>query len=153
MKLKDLLLYYEKQQEEERIPLQVELARIRGQPDPRPNAPGGFFLFGPKGYPWLKERRVDTAFCDACEPMLPGVLFPTDFDDACESVDGRVFIARCDACRLFGSDIDAAQFLRRVTDWPLYKLYDNEFEPHYRPFFKVTIQEALHLCIGAIRRK
>ena len=103
---------------------------------------------GPKGRPWYKIISIGPLSCACTEAGFPpGIHIPTGFDDAGASVDGRVFVARCDACAIFSSDFDAAKFLSVVIGLPFYKLFDNEVDSYYRCYFNITLEQALALKI------
>lgn len=100
------------------------------------------------------------AFCEGTR--FPGVHLPSDFDDRPESADGKVFVARCDACFLdhaapsYASDTAAAAAVSEATGWPVHKSYDyldsldeaqrldawSRGRHWYRPYFAVTVKEA-----------
>jgi len=93
--------------------------------------------------------------CEFCKGLpIQGICFPTGFDDREESRDGKVWIARHDECRRFGSDLTAAFALSAATGWEIHKSYDkdDEVDPKgraekagtlfYRPYFAVTLNEA-----------
>lgn len=94
--------------------------------------------------------------CDYCKgSKIPGIHFPTDFDDREESRDGKVFISKCDAsCIGIADDTEAAEEISKLTGWPVMRSYDrdDDFDPksraekvgteYYRPYFAVTLKEA-----------
>jgi hypothetical protein len=109
-----------------------------------------------EGEPFTRTERVEKdELCEyhtdihghANDGDLVGIMFPTDFDDAGPSVDERVFVARCDECNLFTSDIAAAKFVAAVFSIPYYKLFDNEVDEYHRPFFKMTLKQAENLLL------
>lgn len=96
--------------------------------------------------------------CDFCKGSpIPGVCFPTEFDDREPSRDGRVWIARHDECGIFDGDHSAAEAVSRVTGWPVQWSYDRDddldpvarlqakFFDYRRPYFAVTLDQATYL--------
>lgn len=103
---------------------------------------------------WVRDTVHAETLCESCRvSVLPGVLFPSDFDDRPDSKDGAVFIARCDECQVYGDDVDAARALEHATGWPMHKSMDETDGPEedreaargkgwFRPFFKCTLKDA-----------
>ena len=98
--------------------------------------------------------------CNYCKgSTIPGIHFPSDFDDREPSKDGKVFIARCDTCDRYGSDEAAAKVVEQRLGRPMMKSYDrdDEVDPqgraekqgtdYFRPYFQCSLAEAeaLHL--------
>lgn len=102
----------------------------------------GYTLRGPTD----SEGRVTPWACEYCAgARLPGIHFPSNFDDRPESRDGMVFIARCDTCGHvpgYTSDVGAAEAVSEATGWPIQKSYDEGSEVYYRPYFEVTLKQA-----------
>lgn len=100
--------------------------------------------------------------CDYCEEdvLISGVHFPSDFDDRESCHDGKVFMAKCDACwnnqnkPNYDNDHDAAEQIAKVTGWKILwsKDCDDALDPEERkeaagklwarPYFAVTLAEA-----------
>ena len=57
--------------------------------------------------------------CSGCAGGIPGIICPTSWDTLGDSLDGRVFIVRCDQCARFECDLDAAAWLMGETGWVL----------------------------------
>lgn len=111
-------------------------------------------------HPHDEIGRLFTTCLDCEGTIMPGVLIPMDFSDREDSKDGKVFVARCDTCRRFESDVAAAEAVSRATGWTVHKSFDRDenvfedgcqqaieeeamgFGPYYRPYFKVTMEEA-----------
>jgi hypothetical protein len=83
-----------------------------------------------------------------------GIHCPADFDDRPDSTDGRVFVAKCDACGFYPSDVEAAEAVSKLTGWTIHRSYDRDdnTDPqlraeyanadYFRCYFAVTITEA-----------
>lgn len=98
--------------------------------------------------------NFECAFCK--QAKLPGILFPTEFDDRSLCRDGKVFIAACIECGIYATDVDAAEVVSKATGWLIKKSYDTSdstdaemreqalsYGPHwFRPYFAVTLKEA-----------
>lgn len=72
-----------------------------------------------------KNREV----CDYCKknpPKFFGIHLPANFDDREPSCDGKVFIAKCDACSIYGADSEAAAVIAKETGWEVCKSYDRD---------------------------
>lgn len=120
-----------------------------------------------KGREWYKTETAIPFDCKCCldgHRGVPGIIFPINWDDAGASVDGRVFIDRCDACALFRSAVCAADFVSALLGVPWKKLFDNEEDPYFHPYFEITVDQALNLrfhassvtpesCIACINEK
>jgi hypothetical protein len=100
--------------------------------------------------------------CEACiTQKIPGILV-ADHDDREESTEGRVWIARCDDCAFFGSDVEAAEYLAMVSGWPLMKSYDSSdsLDDHerqmavgkdwWRPYFDKKVSEVEFFLYGPL---
>jgi hypothetical protein len=96
--------------------------------------------------------------CEFCEGSAhPGIHLPSDFDDREESRDGKVFVAKCDACARYDSDQEAAEVVHKMTGWPVLRSFDRDdaVDPteraqrqstdFFRPYFDVPIASALKL--------
>lgn len=96
-----------------------------------------------------KNREI----CEFCEgSKMPGILL-TDFDDREASCDGKVFVCRCDTCRIYEDDVEAAEAASEATGWEVKKSYDRDEDydlesrkekagtEYYRPYFAVTVQQ------------
>lgn len=67
--------------------------------------------------------------CDYCKitpKKLKGIHLPSDFDDREDSRDGKVFVAKCDACSIYDSDAKAAEVIAKETGWTIFKSYDSD---------------------------
>lgn len=103
-------------------------------------------------------------YCLGTRDDLTGIHFPSDFDDREDSRDGKVFVARCDACWLNGgagasyeSDTAAAAKIAAVTGWEVKVSLDSvdavdptareeaKGKTWGRPYFEVTLKQALDL--------
>lgn len=93
--------------------------------------------------------------CSFCKgSAIEGILIPSDFSDRESCKDGKVFVARCDECSKYESDVDAAEALSKLFGWEIHRSMDKDDDtdpnaraasqtaPWYRPYFKVTIEEA-----------
>ena len=96
-----------------------------------------------------------THVCSFCEgSAIAGIHFPSDFSDREPSRDGKVFIARCDECDKYASDVDAAEFVAKMFGWRVRRSMDKKDDTSlqarreaknkawFRPFFAVTLAEA-----------
>lgn len=96
--------------------------------------------------------------CSYCEgSSIPGIHFPSDFSDREDCKDGKVFIAKCDECDRYKSDVEAAEVVSKLTGWPMKKSMDKDDDispkarlaakdkEYFRPYFTCTLKEAIGL--------
>lgn len=94
--------------------------------------------------------------CPYCHgSSIPGVHLPSDFDDRPDSRDGRVYVARCDECGTYASDLDAARVVHQHTGWPVLLSFDatdalsladrraGANQTYFRPYFAVSLKDAV----------
>jgi hypothetical protein len=109
-----------------------------------------------------EATRNESWGCDYCEEgsLLSGIHCPSDYDDREPSRDGKIFVAKCDACDIsaskpafesvfgkerakefkpdsrphYGSDQEAAEKIAEVTGWIIYwsKDCDDALDPDER---------------------
>lgn len=93
--------------------------------------------------------------CSFCKgSRIEGIHLPSDFDDRKDSADGKVFLAKCDACFKYSSDSEAAEVVAKLMGWTICRSFDyadalsgkeraeKQGTTYYRPFFAVTLAEA-----------
>lgn len=100
-----------------------------------------------------KKEKYVCSFCEGS--AIEGILFPSDFSDRQECTDGKVFISKCDECDKYPSDTDAAEVVAKMFSWRLRRSMDKKDDiseearrkaknkSWFRPYFEVTIEEAL----------
>lgn len=98
-------------------------------------------------------------FCATGSERSVGIHLPSNFDDRAKSSDGKVFVAKCDECDLFTSDVAAAEQVEKVMGWKWRKSYDRDDArdvaerakkagtEYYRPYFVITLKEALEFAV------
>jgi hypothetical protein len=99
--------------------------------------------------------KVALYVCSFCRgSAIEGIHFPSDFSDREECKDGKVFIAKCDECDKYESDVEAAEVVAKMFGWKIHRSMDKKDDTGlkarreaknkswYRPFFEVTIAEA-----------
>lgn len=101
-----------------------------------------------------KKAYTPCDYCKDSHPQLQGIHLPSDFDDRANCRDGRVYVAKCDACEIYGSDEEAAKRIASITKWKILKSYDSvdsledaaRLDPAakswWRPYFAITIMQA-----------
>jgi len=99
------------------------------------------------------ESHMTCPYCHGSS--IPGVHLPSDFDDRADSRDGRVYVAACDACGTYPSDLDAARAVHQHTGWPVLLSFDvteaislqarreAKGQTYFRPYFAVSLKDAV----------
>lgn len=103
----------------------------------------------------LARLDAPDARCDYCAGSgIPGIHLPSDFDDREPSRDGKVFVAKCDACFTYQSDCEAAEVVAARMGWKIHRSMDKKdaLDPEerreaknagtYRPYFEITLADA-----------
>jgi dCMP deaminase len=101
----------------------------------------------------MSRNREVCSFCKGS--VISGIHLPSDFSDREPCRDGKVFVAKCDECDKYSSDVDAAKVVSELTKWPVLRSLDSEDSTDrkrredakvnalmHRPYFNVTIAEA-----------
>jgi len=100
-----------------------------------------------------KKEQYVCSFCKGS--AIEGIHFPSDFSDREPCKDGKVFIAKCDECDKYPSDTDAAEVVAKMLCWKMHRSMDKKDDTSlkarreaknkswYRPFFEVTLEEAV----------
>ena len=74
---------------------------------------------------WVLEAKATT--CSLCQgSAIAGIILPADFDDREECRDGKVFVARCDECDIYSSDVEAADRVAERMGWGMRCSYDED---------------------------